>query len=138
MRTSPLCTVVLLVLFSTFSTCLPAAAKKATTNSPEEKMSPSGRLASRVRQALKKAGVKAAASARSAAGGEEGNCINSADDCEDGFSEGPAGGQAETSIAVDKSGKHIVVGFNDTRGFNNTPVSLSGFMYSDDGGVTFV
>ena len=138
MRTSPLCTVVLLVLFSTFSTCLPAAAKKATTNSPEEKMSPSGRLAAHVRQALNKAGVNFAVSARSASAGEGGNCINSADDCEDGFSEGPAGGQAETSIAVDKSGQHIVVGFNDTRGFNNTPVSLSGFMYSDDGGVTFV
>jgi hypothetical protein len=37
-----------------------------------------------------------------------------------------------------KAESHIVVGFNDTREFNNTPVSLSGFMYSDDGGVTFV
>ena len=49
----------------------------------------------------------------------------------------PTGGQAETSIAVDESGKHVVVGFNDTRGFALTPISVSGFMYSDDGGKTF-
>jgi len=62
----------------------------------------------------------------SALGGEEG-------DAEDG----PAGGQAETSVAVDFTGQHIVIGFNDTRGFTEDPVSLSGFMYSDDGGATF-
>ena len=139
MRISPLCTAVLLVSFFAVSTGLPAfAGRKATGNSPEEKMSPSGRLAAHVRQALRKAGANTFASARAASGGEGGNCINSADDCEDGFSEGPAGGQAETSIAVDKSGRHIVVGFNDTRGFDKTPLSISGFMYSDDGGVTFV
>ncbi len=49
----------------------------------------------------------------------------------------PTGGQAETSIAVDESGRHVVVGFNDTRGFSLTPISVSGFMYSDDGGKTF-
>ena len=50
----------------------------------------------------------------------------------------PRGGQAETSIAIDDSGKHIVVGFNDTRGFAFTQIRVSGFMYSDDGGKTFV
>jgi hypothetical protein len=45
--------------------------------------------------------------------------------------------QSETSIAVDSTGQHIVIGFNDFRGFGNT-VSVSGFMYSDDGGATFV
>jgi len=49
----------------------------------------------------------------------------------------PGGGQAEMAIAVDTSGQHIVVGFNDTRGFALTPVSVSGFAYSDDGGLTF-
>src|SRR5580765_6732380 len=36
---------------------------------------------------------------------------------EDGGDEedGPAGGQAETSIAVDSTGQHIVLGYNDTR-----------------------
>ena len=51
--------------------------------------------------------------------------------------DGPAGGQAETSIAVDSTGQHIVIGFNDTRGFALNPVRVSGFMYSDDGGATF-
>jgi hypothetical protein len=51
--------------------------------------------------------------------------------------EGPTGGQAETSIAVDSTGQHVVVGMNDTRGFTLSPLSVSGFAYSDDGGVTF-
>ena len=50
----------------------------------------------------------------------------------------PGGNQGELSVAVDDSGQHIVVGFNDSRGFRKNPVSVSGFMYSDDGGKTFV
>lgn len=46
-------------------------------------------------------------------------------------------GQSETSISVDSTGQHVVVGFNDFRGFSLSPVSVSGWMYSDDGGVTF-
>ena len=46
--------------------------------------------------------------------------------------------RAETSIAVDRSGQHIVIGYNDVRGFTATTVSVSGFSYSDDGGKTFV
>jgi hypothetical protein len=46
--------------------------------------------------------------------------------------------QAETTIAVDATGQHVVVGFNDFRGFARDPISVSGFMYSDDGGRTFV
>src|SRR5437868_5216887 len=47
--------------------------------------------------------------------------------------------QAETSIAVDSTGQHIVIGFNDFRGFSIGPqTSISGFIYSDDGGNTFV
>jgi hypothetical protein len=59
-------------------------------------------------------------------------------DDDSGFMEGPAGGQAETTIAVDATGQHVVVGFNDTRGFLLPTYSLSGFMYSDNGGLTFV
>lgn len=63
----------------------------------------------------------------------------------DGVSEFPqdddtpniAGGQAETSLALDSTGQHIIIGFNDTRGFNFAQTDVSGFMYSDDGGVTF-
>jgi hypothetical protein len=50
--------------------------------------------------------------------------------------------QSETSIAVDTTGQHVVIAFNDFRGFAanpaTTPLSISGFMYSDDGGRTFV
>ncbi|HYR93545.1 MAG TPA: HYR domain-containing protein [Methylomirabilota bacterium] len=64
-------------------------------------------------------------------------------DCPDDVSgdpdfDGPAGGQAETSMAVDSTGAHVVVGFNDTRGFSLSTISVSGFMYSDDGGATFI
>ena len=45
--------------------------------------------------------------------------------------------QSEMAIAQDATGQHIVVGFNDFRGFALNPVSLSGFMWSDDGGATF-
>lgn len=48
------------------------------------------------------------------------------------------GGQAETTIAVTGNGRHVVVGYNDTRGFALNPISISGFQYSDDGGRTFV
>ena len=59
------------------------------------------------------------------------------DESESPEDEGPTGGQAETSIAVDSSGQHVVVGINDTRGFGLNPISVSGFAYSDDGGATF-
>ncbi|MEK7756017.1 MAG: sialidase family protein, partial [Planctomycetota bacterium] len=47
------------------------------------------------------------------------------------------GGQAETAIAIDETGLHVVIGFNDDRGFDRNPISGSGFAYSDDGGVTW-
>jgi uncharacterized repeat protein (TIGR01451 family) len=62
-------------------------------------------------------------------------------DDEGGFSDpdqgGPAGTQSELSIAVDVTGQHIVVAMNDFRGFSLNPASISGFAFSDDGGVTF-
>lgn len=68
-------------------------------------------------------------------------CLNTPD-CEDedtGFTleESPAGTRAEVALAVDATGQHVVVGFNDSRGFSVTPPSVSGFLYSDDGGKTF-
>ena len=58
----------------------------------------------------------------------------------EGLNEGPPSTQSEVSIAVDRTGQHVVIGFNDFRGFDNgsNPTSVSGFMYSDDGGATFV
>jgi hypothetical protein len=50
----------------------------------------------------------------------------------------PGGNQGELTIAIDDTGRHIVIGFNDFRGFSSNPLSVSGFMYSDDGGRTFV
>jgi hypothetical protein len=48
-------------------------------------------------------------------------------------------GQAETAIAVDRSGRTIILGFNDGRGFSRADgsVSVSGYEYSTDGGRTF-
>ncbi len=52
------------------------------------------------------------------------------------FPDGTAGGQAEFSIAVDPTGKNIVVGFNSPPR-ESDPVSTSGVAYSTDGGETF-
>lgn len=68
---------------------------------------------------------------------EPGECHNDPR-CGRGFRDDPTGTQAEVSIAVDSTGQHVVVGFNDFRGFSANPLSISGFMYSDDGGMTFV
>jgi len=38
---------------------------------------------------------------------------------------------------MDPTGQHVVIGYNDVRGFNLDTPSISGFAYSDDGGVTF-
>src|SRR5581483_7274643 len=65
-------------------------------------------------------------------------CFGGDEDCSDtGFSDGPGATQSETAIAIDKTGRHIVVGFKDFRGFNLPLTSVSGFAYSDDGGATF-
>jgi len=104
-------------------------------------MSAMGRAAAKARRAIS---ADAAASPDYEKDLEEaGDCVNEPD-CEgDSFDDpdapaGPAGTQSETSIAVDSTGQHIVIAFNDFRGFSSNPLSLSGFMYSDDGGRTFV
>src|SRR5437667_191425 len=104
--------------------------------STDDRMSASGHAAARARAVIEKGlpGVGAAKDFE-----EAGVCVNELE-CED---EGPpadlpAATQSETSIAVDSTGQHVVIGFNDFRGFSSNPISLSGFMYSDDGGLTFV
>jgi hypothetical protein len=52
--------------------------------------------------------------------------------------DGPSETQSEVSVAVDSTGMHVVIGYNDFRGFSAPTLSLSGFSYSDDGGATFV
>jgi hypothetical protein len=75
-------------------------------------------------------------------GSQSGGCVNTPDDCEGPSALGPSGTQSETTIAVDSTGQHIVIGYNDFRAFSldptKSPVSISGFMYSDNGGATFV
>ncbi|MCU1278742.1 MAG: glycosyl hydrolase, repeat-containing protein [bacterium] len=104
----------------------------------EDRMSPMGRLAAQQRRALAKLGP-------TLFGLNDGTCPPGPDCAdEDNPFEDPdaaisiGAGQAETSIAVDKSGQHIVIGYNDVRGFSLNPITLSGVIYSDDGGRTFV
>jgi hypothetical protein len=102
----------------------------------DDRMSAMGQVAARAK-------VKIEAAAR----GQATKNFELADDCvnqpdcggdEGPLEDGPAATQSETSIAVDSTGQHIVIGFNDFRGFSLNPISISGFMYSDDGGQTFV
>ena len=111
------------------------------------KMSAAGQLARRLSRNIG-AGVAAAAGAHiqellgTTSPGKAQCAEADEEDCgeEEGLSDGPPSTQSEVSIAVDATGQHVVVGFNDFRGFDNAtnPLSLSGFMYSDDGGATFV
>ena len=109
-----------------------AAHNRAWRSISESGMSPAGRRAAAA-VARMKAGTGLAAKSQ--------DCIN-VPECEDedtGFTleESPSGTRAEVALAADATGQHIVIGFNDSRGFRTTPVSVSGFMYSDDGGKTF-
>ena len=97
----------------------------------EDRMSPMGQLA-------KANGDAARAGGAPILFGFSSGCDNTPNGCLDDIAVGLPGGQAETSIAVDKTGQHIVIGYNDTRGFTNTTISVSGVIYSDDGGKTFV
>ena len=88
--------------------------------------------------------ARTAASARAAPAAaleaDDDDCVNEPD-CEgeeEGDAEEAPGGQAEVSIAVDASGQHVVIGYNDTRGFSENPITVSGVLYSEDGGETFV
>jgi len=99
----------------------------------EDRMSAMGRLAARARAAIEATGGLPRLARRIGDG-----CDNEPDCGDDQDADNVAGGQAELSIAVDSTGQHVVIGFNDTRGFSLNPVSVSGFFYSDDGGVNFV
>lgn len=108
-----------------------------------EEMSSMGRLAhlaatGRLDKAIAKARGRAKNGKAVIADAPDAKGIQIEEDTEDDLEDGPAGGQAETSLAVDSTGNHIVIGFNDTRGFSLNPLSVSGLMYSDDGGMTFV
>jgi hypothetical protein len=115
----------------------PAAAGIQRAKPASIGMSPMGAKARAARRALRQA---AAAPLGAAAAGprdfedEEGGGPGALDD----GGELPGGNQGELAIAIDDTGRHVVIGFNDFRGFSGNPLSVSGFMYSDDGGKTFV
>jgi hypothetical protein len=132
MRTATVLTVAFALLAS--------MAHAAGTQARDDKMSAMGKRAAaavaRV-NATAKGTVAPAARALAKTGGD--TCVNDPEcGAEDEDAEEVPGGQAELSIAVDESGQHVVVGFNDTRGFSSNPLSVSGYLYSADGGKTFV
>lgn len=107
----------------------------------DDKMSAMGkRAAAAVEKIARQNPGPAARAAASAVDSGGDDCVNEPD-CggeEEGEAQEAPGGQAEVSIAVDASGRHIVIGYNDTRGFSENPITLSGVLYSEDGGRTFV
>jgi hypothetical protein len=126
---------VLSALLLLAAAALPAVAADRPGRPSEDRMSAMGRIAARARAAIEATHGKARLGRRLDA-----NCDNEPDcEGEDEFdADNVAGGQAELSIAVDSTGQHVVIGYNDTRGFALNPTSVSGVMYSDDGGNTFV
>lgn len=120
-----------------------AAGRNATGGRPS--LSPMG---AKARKALKKLIPNAAVvapSARPAQPPQDKSGTGDFDDDDEGGGPGdlddagdlPGGNQGELSIAIDDTGQHVVVGFNDFRGFSSNPISVSGFEWSDDGGKTF-
>lgn len=107
-----------------------------------DRLSSSGRIA-HLAQTGELQRMVARARRRNAEAGDRGLAATVAalgdDDEEEGEDdESPApGNQGELSIAVDASGQHVVLGFNDARGFTTNPNVLSGVMVSDDGGQSF-
>lgn len=55
-----------------------------------------------------------------------------------GYMEGPPIAKSQFCVATDSSGSHVVVVFNDPRGFSKRPISTTGFIFSNDGGRTFM
>ena len=123
-----------------FAFLLAAVANAAGVQPSDDKMSSMGkRAAAAVARVNAHAGAPVP-TVRTQVSDDDDDCLNEPECGEEGEEEEEEipGGQAELSIAVDESGRHIVIGFNDTRGFDLNPISVSGFLYSEDGGKTFV
>src|SRR5437763_555312 len=114
---------------------LPASAKRPLgAKEQEDRMCATGRMAARAHAAILAGRGRGHLLPRIG-----GTCDNEPDCGDDsGFDATTSEVQSEMSIAVDATGQHVVVGFNDFLGVNLNPISISGFFYSDDGGVTFV
>jgi hypothetical protein len=123
-----------------FALLIAATANAAGVQPADDKMSSMGkRAAAAVARVNAHAGAPVP-TVRTQVSDDEDDCLNEPECGEEGEEEEEEipGGQAELSIAVDESGQHIVIGFNDTRGFDLNPISVSGYLYSEDGGKTFV
>ena len=115
-----------------------SAARQVPRSSIEQRMSRMGSAAVLVRRGTGSLPDRAAF-VRALAKAFKADICPPEPDCESDLQEdGPINTQSEVSVAVDGTGQHVVIGFNDFRGFPLNPVSLSGYMYSDDGGQTFV
>jgi hypothetical protein len=136
MRNKHLLSAVIAASIAAWSGTIGASDRQRGPKHTDDKMSAAGHAAARARAAIAK-GLPGVAAAKDFE--ETDACVNEPE-CEDEGppADGPVSTQSETSIAVDSTGQHIVIGFNDFRGFSSNPISVSGFMYSDDGGLTFV
>ena len=146
-----LCSTCVLCILMTALTLLSATPASASGNQQrQDRMSAMGKRARAAVARINAGHAKSASTTARAAGAtpaphalakdNEDNCINDPEcgEDEEGDADAIPGGQAELSIAVDGSGQHVVIGYNDTRGFDKNPISVSGVLYSNDGGKTFV
>src|SRR5262249_17974001 len=109
---------------------LPASAKRPLrAKAREDRLSAMGRMAAGARAAIQAGRGPGHLLPR--IGGTCGNEPDCGDDGDISSADTPSEAQSELSIAVDATGQHVVVGFNDFLGVNLNPISLSGFLYSD-------
>ena len=116
----------------------PAAREGLSQGVDRALMSPMGREAAAARARIgNDAAIRGSAMFKPQSGQDVDACLNDPR-CSMGFREGQPSTQSEVSVAVDRTGQYVVVAFNDFRGFSRVPLSVSGYMYSTDGGRTFV
>lgn len=119
-------------------TATPTRTGAAAAKPREDRMSPMGRIARQHARVLaKKMNSPQLFAFGDGTCGPDPDCGDDTPWADPDASAALAAGQAETSIAVDKSGQHVVIGYNDFRGFSTNPLSVSGVLWSDDGGKSF-
>lgn len=127
---------------------IPAAAQTSTNGKvgvtkkhlSSSLMSPMGARASNLRKKIAKLIASGKRGTFSLTVADSGDPGEECDDCnaDPDFTFPGGGSNAEIRVAVDPTGQNVIIGFNDARGFNASPVTLSGVARSSDGGVTWV